>query len=61
MKPTEEEVLAGCRAVAPGLFRESLEPAKGDGPATRAQIATIVRDTRAILEAAAAVRAAAKP
>lgn len=58
MKPTDEEVLAGCRAVAPGLFRDGLKPRDKDGPATRMKIEEIERDTRAILTAAAAVRAA---
>lgn len=54
---TKEEILAGCQAVSPAIFRDGLEPRPKDGPATRAKMEEIVRDTRAVLIAAAAVRA----
>lgn len=54
-KVSDAEVLAGCRATYPALFRNGLTPSDGDGPATQRMIEEVVQRTRAILEAAAAL------
>lgn len=53
---TEAEILAGCQAAWPALFRDGLEPREKDGPATRAKMAEVIIQTRAILIAAEAIR-----
>lgn len=49
---TPDMVLAGCLATHPALFRNGLEPLPGDGPATRATMAGVVKSVTAVLTAA---------
>jgi hypothetical protein len=51
-RPSDEEILAGCRALYPALFRDGLEPQKVDGPQTVSKMREVRDRVRRILEAA---------